>query len=74
MRCVVEKLTASPSSTPRLEPGKHDAFIWLDAKQLELMMVKRSDGDDRLQRIIAEALTPHAAVMAPTDRESTQRR
>jgi 8-oxo-dGTP pyrophosphatase MutT (NUDIX family) len=46
-------------SMPQLEPGKHDAYTWLDADSLELMMSNRTDGDDRLQRIIADAIEFH---------------
>jgi len=42
--------------SPRLEAGKHDAFAWISAHQVELMMVGRADGDVRLRDIVAGVL------------------
>jgi 8-oxo-dGTP pyrophosphatase MutT (NUDIX family) len=41
---------------PQLEPGKHDAFAWIEAHQVDLMMVGRTDGDVRLRDIVARVL------------------
>lgn len=40
---------------PRLEQGKHDAYDWVDQRNLDMMMVGRSDGDRRLRDIVAKA-------------------
>jgi 8-oxo-dGTP pyrophosphatase MutT (NUDIX family) len=41
---------------PRLETGKHDAYAWVGADNLELMMQGRRDGDHRLRDIVAKAV------------------
>jgi RimJ/RimL family protein N-acetyltransferase len=41
---------------PRLETGKHDAYAWVGADNLELMMQGRRDGDHRLRDIAAKAV------------------
>lgn len=42
-------------STPRLEPGKHDAFAWVGPDDLDLLMEGRTDGDRQLRDIVAKA-------------------
>jgi 8-oxo-dGTP pyrophosphatase MutT (NUDIX family) len=44
---------AGDLESPRLEAGKHDAFAWVAAHQVELMMAGRTDGDVRLRDIVA---------------------
>jgi RimJ/RimL family protein N-acetyltransferase len=41
---------------PRLEEGKHDAYAWIGADNLDLMMAGRTDGDTRLRDIVAKAV------------------
>ena len=43
-------------AAPRLEAGKHDAYAWVDAGTLELLMEGRTDGDRRLRDIVERAL------------------
>jgi 8-oxo-dGTP pyrophosphatase MutT (NUDIX family) len=43
-------------ATPRLEPGKHDAYAWVGIDDVELLMDGRTDGDFRLRDIVATAL------------------
>ena len=43
-------------AAPQLEPGKHDAWAWVGADNLELLMDGRTDGDFRLRDIVAKAL------------------
>lgn len=41
---------------PRLEEGKHDVNAWVGPDDLELLMLNRTDGDRRLQDIVAHAV------------------
>jgi RimJ/RimL family protein N-acetyltransferase len=41
---------------PRLEIGKHDAYAWVGADNLDLMMEGRIDGDRRLRDLVAKAV------------------
>jgi RimJ/RimL family protein N-acetyltransferase len=43
-------------SAPRLEEGKHDASAWVGVDDVELLMVGRTDGDERLRDIVAHAV------------------
>jgi RimJ/RimL family protein N-acetyltransferase/ADP-ribose pyrophosphatase YjhB (NUDIX family) len=41
---------------PRLEAGKHDASAWAGPGDLDLLMVNRTDGDQRLRDLVAHAV------------------
>ncbi|MEV6287960.1 GNAT family N-acetyltransferase [Kribbella sp. NPDC051770] len=43
-------------SAPRLEEGKHDAGAWVGAEDVGLLMVGRTDGDERLRDIVAHVV------------------
>jgi RimJ/RimL family protein N-acetyltransferase len=43
-------------SAPRLEEGRHDAYDWVGADNLALMMAGRTDGDRRMRDIVAKAV------------------
>jgi mutator protein MutT len=50
-------------SAPRLEVGKQDASAWVGVDDVELLMERRTDGDERVRDIVA-----HAVRMRMTER------
>ena len=43
-------------TAPRLEPDKHDAYVWVTLDNVELMMEGRTDGDTRLRDVVINAI------------------
>jgi 8-oxo-dGTP pyrophosphatase MutT (NUDIX family) len=50
--------------SPRLEAGKHDAYLWVGVDDIEIMMQGRTDGDARLRDVVASALQFNASTRA----------